>query len=435
MRVLISLLLIFCMSCATSTAPPRSGTKVVAIGVGSTLELAKLEAVRSALSRTLPQYVVVDRQIIDDEIKKDIVASTMTGYVSDIQIIDQYTDENRLVNVTVEVGVSEKRIRDFVAKFGSELNASKGVQVDGEGIANSIERQRAINEAERRRRAEQWATAQKLTSRLFADYPSPATEVSITDISFNSQNPDSLQITFAYDLDEEWRRKFWQKAHTIDRLVADSGRSSIIEVCPTSRLSFPVIDTRCMRLPSANSQVRFWSAYSSNSTTLSTHVMLVPTFDKSGAYLGCDQFQIDDGEIRGSAYDVRPSKAMIGPISPRFFNGFIGSRHVKKVGFVEGPWNSGYEDYDLIALDDHFFVWGPDPEAFNFMGDDEEPIEITRTYKSKAFYNDTYVAEYFYPFIAVQKNGMFYRDLDTDKGYKNHALLCREEGLIRHARS
>ena len=427
-------LVMLCASCATSTAPPKSGTKVVALGVGSTLEMAKLEAIRSALSKTIPQYVVVDRQIIDDEVKKDIVTSTMNGYVSDVEILDQYTDDNGFVNVTLEVGVSERKIRDFIARFGTDANTPSGVQVDGENIAESIERQREINEAERRRREEQWTTATALSSRLFAGYPSPATEVAITDISYDSKDPDTLYITYAYDLNEEWRRKFWQKARTIDRLIADSGKSAVTEVCPTSRLGFPVMDNRCMRLPSSDTQVKFWSSYSSNDNTLSTHMMLVPIFDKSGAYLGCDQFQIDDGEIRGNSDNVRPSRAMVGPISPRFFNGFINFRHSGQLGRVRGPYNTTYEDYDYIALDRHFFIWGPDPEVFNFMGDDEDSIEITRDYKSDVFYNDTYVAEYFYPFIAVKKGGKFYRDLDADKGHKNYALLCREEGLIRHAK-
>lgn len=59
---------------------------------------------------------------------------------------------------------------------------------------------------------------------------------------------------------------------------------------------FPVMDDRCMRLPGTDDQVKFWSGYTTKKNTLSTHVMLVPIFDKSHAYLGCDQFQIDDGE-------------------------------------------------------------------------------------------------------------------------------------------
>lgn len=435
MRALAFAVMVLCASCATTTAPPGAGERVVAIGVGSTLEMAKLEAIRSALSQTIPQYVVVDRQIIDDEIKKDIVTSTMNGYVSDVEILDQYTDKNGFVNVTVKVGVSDRRIRDYVARFGADGTTSNGIRVDGEGIAESLERQRAINEAERRRRMEQWDTAITLTSRLFADYPSPATEVSISDISYDSADPETIYITYEYDLNEQWRRKFWQKARTIDQLVADSGRrSGTTEVCPSSRLGFPVMDSRCMRLPSNDSQVKFWSSYSSNNNTLSTHILLVPIFDKSGAYLGCEQLQIDDGEIRGSSDDVRPSKAMIGPVSPSFFNGFINSRHSGRVGSVQGPYNSAYEDYDYIALDGHFFIWGPDPEAFNFMGDDEDPIKIKRPYKSTVFYNETYVAEYFYPFIAVKKGAKYYRDLDADKGHRNVALLCREEGLIRHSK-
>lgn len=433
-RALTAFCFTFLVACSTPTAAPGTGQQVIAIGVGSTLELAKLEAIRFALSKSIPQYVVTDRQIIDDEIKKDIVASTMNGFVSDIEILDQFVDESGFVNVTVRVAVSDKRIRDYVARFGADTDTSEGSQVDGSQIANSIERQRAINAAEKRRRDEQWTMAQALATRLFADYPSPATEVSIGDISFKSNDPDTLYIRYDYDLREEWRQSFWQKARAIDQLVTDSGRSNVIEVCPTSRLNFPVMDDRCMRLPGTDDQVKFWSGYTTKKNTLSTHVMLVPIFDKSHAYLGCDQFQIDDGEINGSYRKVRPSRAMIGPISPVFFNGFIDYRHAKKVGMVQGPWDSTNGDYQYVALDGHFFIWGPDPTAFNFMGDDEDSQKIRRTYNSRIFYNDTFNAEYYYPFIAVKKGGKFYRDLAVDKGHGNYELLCREEGLLRHSK-
>ena len=85
-------------------------------------------------------------------------------------------------------------------------------------------------------------------------------------------------------------------------------------------------------------------------------MMLVPIFDKSGAYLGCDQFQIDDGEIRGNSDNVRPSRAMVGPISPRFFNGFINFRHSGQLGRVRGPYNTTYEDYDYCSGQALFYL-------------------------------------------------------------------------------
>ena len=224
-------LVMLCASCATSTAPPKSGTKVVALGVGSTLEMAKLEAIRSALSKTIPQYVVVDRQIIDDEVKKDIVTSTMNGYVSDVEILDQYTDDNGFVNVTVEVGVSERKIRDFkrdsvpmrIRLAGCKLTARTSLKASRDNVqstkqsvdgvrSNGLPLKRCLPDSSQttRRQPPRWRSP---TSHM-----TPKIQI--------------LYITYAYDLNEEWRRKFWQKARTIDRLIADSERVQSLRCVP-----------------------------------------------------------------------------------------------------------------------------------------------------------------------------------------------------------
>ena len=85
------------ISCASTQTQSQSSDKknkstIAYTGVGSNLEAAKAEAIRAALSIQIPQYVIADRKVVNSRLERDVTISTMSGYISSFEIIDQYKD-------------------------------------------------------------------------------------------------------------------------------------------------------------------------------------------------------------------------------------------------------------------------------------------------------------------------------------------------------
>ena len=137
-------------------------------GVGANLDDAKTSAIRSALSIQIPQYVIADRKVVNSELERDVTISTMSGYITSFEIIDQYKDANGFVVVTALIDVSEKKIRNYASRFEVISANQVSDRFDGENIANQILAAKRKKEAEEARKTQQYSTARKLAERLFA---------------------------------------------------------------------------------------------------------------------------------------------------------------------------------------------------------------------------------------------------------------------------
>ena len=110
--------------------------EVAATGFGETIEEAKLDAIRNALSRSFDQFVFVERQIADDEIRRDVVISTMNGFVKDIELVSVTRDENGFYSIFASVTVSGSGLENFIAKYISvtELNLQRS-KINGSEVS------------------------------------------------------------------------------------------------------------------------------------------------------------------------------------------------------------------------------------------------------------------------------------------------------------
>ena len=413
-------------SCATSAGPSGDSQKVVVEGLGDDIESAKLAAIRNALARSIPQYVVADRKIVNDNILRDVTVSSMTGYITSVEIIETHRDTDGFVAVTAVIGVSEDRVRDYLAKF--ETNAvSGGDQFDGQKIAAEVFAAKSKRDAERLRKAEQLKMARALTSRLFSGYPYSATEVNVTEIQFDPETPDYVTVTLAYDLSEEWRDGFWRRVSVVDELLMDSGARGHVEICPSSG---SVLDN-CKKLPSNDLAFDFWSRESIK------HKLYIPIFDRNNIFVTCIEktlahpiltddprahmdsigegltdFGVGVGALAGTLAIGLPVAVIAGVLAP--VTGLPDD--------IENPWPEPQKT---------LFVRGPNPHAVDFKPAKEDALTIDLKIKSSRLFNGERTAEFYEPFVIGALGDTLIRDFQDASIDGSLGSFCEREGMIQ----
>ena len=63
---------------------------------------------------------------MNSRLERDVTISTMSGYISSFEIIDQYKDENGFVVVTALIEVRKKKIRDYAASRFEIISTNQG---------------------------------------------------------------------------------------------------------------------------------------------------------------------------------------------------------------------------------------------------------------------------------------------------------------------
>jgi hypothetical protein len=413
-------------SCATSAGPSADSEKVVVSGIGDDIESAKLAAIRNALSRSIPQYVVADRKIVNDNILRDVTVSSMTGYITSIEIIETHRDTDGFVAVTAVIGVSKDRVRDYLAKFETST-VSGGDQFDGQTIAAEVFAAKSKRDAEKLRKAEQLKTAKALTSRLFSGYPYSATEVNVTEIKFDPETPDYVVMTLAYDLSEEWRNGFWRRVGVIDELLMDSGARDHVEICPSSG---SVLDN-CKKLPSNDLAFEFWSQKGIK------HKLYVPIFDRNNTFVTCIEktlahpilandpkahmdsigegladLGVGVGALAGTLAIGLPVAVIAGVLAP--VTGLPDD--------VENPWPKPQKS---------LYVRGPNPHAVDFKPAKEDALTIDLKIKSSRLFNDERTAEFYEPFVIGALDEALIREFQGASEGGSSRDFCEREGTIQ----
>ena len=116
MRAITALIIILIASSCTTTSVQsynqKPNAKVIVTGVGSDLKAAKSAAIRSAMALRTDQTIVSEQLLLNDDIKTDLLASSMLGELSFFKVLNQTIDEK----VNKELFTKEKIMKNSLIK-------------------------------------------------------------------------------------------------------------------------------------------------------------------------------------------------------------------------------------------------------------------------------------------------------------------------------
>lgn len=394
--------------------------EVAATGFGETIEEAKLDAVRNALSRSFDQFVFVERQIADDEIRRDVVISTMNGFVKDIELVSVTRDENGFYSIFASVTVSGSGLENFIAKYISvtELNLQRS-KINGSEVSRRLAKARELNLLEETKRKTQWDTASKLMDRILDGYPGHVIAGAMTSLSFNERVPDILQLSFEYGLDRKYAQNVIEQLRLINTLTRDSGRSDQVGFVCFSELR-ELAPANCAYAPFTGRATQTLYQVRRGRGVVQ-HLLLVPVFDDLNRYIDCIAIDIDNVGGSGS------SGAMFSQIA---FSRFPGNA-VRWVGPSDLVTRAGGS---MAYLDNVLFLNGLGVTRDGDTGSIRQWKTSTKAY-AKIFFNERKKrrAEYFYPFVVLKTGRGHLMDISEPSSlYKDPKKLCKEEGQRRH---
>jgi hypothetical protein len=450
--VLVIFTSVILVSCASSQVQSQSSDRknrptIAYTGVGADLDGAKADAIRSALSIQIPQYVIADRKVVNSELERDVTISTMSGYITSFEIIDQYKDVNGFVVVTALIDVSENKIRNYAASRFEIISTNQGSdRFDGKNIANKVLAAKRKKEAEAARKTQQYKAAKQLAERLFAGYPFNVVEVNVTDVDFDPDYPERIRVGISYDLNEEWRKSFWRKVELIDQLLTDSDRRDNIKICANSG---SVLDG-CKRIP------RVELSFIDNNPPLQ-HSIVVPVYGPNGRYESCFFHDIyppigllsREEQVSGNVGDLAVG---IGALTA----GTVAVTGAVAVGTAAAvaalPFqilgalvNSGdgsseieYEEPELEWLEPSkiIYILGPNPLSVDFKAGKFNPRLVWWDGWSSRLYSEKKAATEYRPFVIAREGGnnYFINASENKRKFSQWskgppADLCKQEGI------
>ena len=109
---------------------------------GSTIDIAKQNALRSAVEQAFGAFVSAKTEILNDELIKDEVVSISNGNVKEYEVLNQlYLEDQKLYLVNIRAVVSLEKLASFVQSKGFNE-----VSFDGSNFAMNMKLQR-LNES------------------------------------------------------------------------------------------------------------------------------------------------------------------------------------------------------------------------------------------------------------------------------------------------
>lgn len=151
-------------------------------GDGTSLEDARLDAIRQATQRLTQQLIIADRQIENDAIVVDRVLATMNGYVEKFELLGSGTSSNGFW-VEARITLSESRIANFIADARGD-----GARFDGQTAFAELHRSKA-----------QRQSVAEIVRRGFAGYPHSALSVQLEQIRLTDDDEVLLDVVVSAD--------------------------------------------------------------------------------------------------------------------------------------------------------------------------------------------------------------------------------------------
>ena len=403
---------------AKKPAPPVKDRFVTSTGFGESVALAKLDAVRNALASAYDQLIFAERQIAEDDVRKDVIISTMNGFVKDIEIVQAVREEG-FFRIVANVTITGQALENYIAEFASISPESTVLsKIDGGAVMERMERARELNRLEAEKRLTQWNSAQTLFGKILDGYPGYVMEAKLNKLAFNERVPDILQLSFTYGLSEAYADSSREFLSLVDQLTTDSGRDTYLYVCPS--LLRKISPARCSKVPNTNPDFLRLYGTDRNPSALN-HKLLVPVFDQFNRYIDCIVADLSDGGETNA-----PSFASQIPLS-RY--------PATTVSWVGGPREAKSSETNPLFFEQILFFNGLEMEPSN-VGFRGYTWLIELKEYSPRFFNKKkrQRAEYFYPFIVLETGGALYLNAaDEAEGPSSEVKkLCRSEGTRRH---
>jgi hypothetical protein len=186
LRYVIALVLLLFASVA------YAGTRVVVEGRGSTVDLAKQNAFRSAIEQVVGQVIVSDQEVRGDRLTKDWIGGYSAGYVDDFEILETRQEANGIM-VKMNVAVSSSKIAKRMLSSGN-----KNLIVEGTRLQAQIDTQ-----VEQRDRGDQ------LIAEVLTSYPHNAYVVNSGQTEVGLSPRRQAYVDVPYEI--HWSR-FWVEA-------------------------------------------------------------------------------------------------------------------------------------------------------------------------------------------------------------------------------
>lgn len=284
-RAIIALIIILIASSCTTTSAQsynqKPNAKVIVTGVGSDLKAAKSAAIRSAMALRTDQTIVSEQLLLNDDIKTDLLASSMLGELSFFKVLNQTIDENGFTKIVAEVGISRKELRQKKSAY----NANNGNRFNANEISNKISSAQSLKEAKKLHEQSQLENAKILTSNLLAGF-SRATQAQVEKIKIDPENPQSIVLELTYGLKKDWTENLKKQLKLIESFWSnkfgfwDTGtyREHIVMMCQRSAFG------GCTHLP-AKPKSHTWDI--SNISNNSDIRIFIPVFSSAGNYMTC----------------------------------------------------------------------------------------------------------------------------------------------------
>lgn len=176
-------------SCFIGTANASETNEVQVVGVGKTIEEAKLNGFNSAIESQFGALVVTTEESRNGAMVKDEILNHSAGYVTNFTIL-KTTQINGLYRLTMKVTVASSAIRDRIL---SKSNVEK--RVDGDKLV--VQKQTFDRSV---------LQGQSLFDRVFADYPKKAYNITFKSQVFENIDKDWVALGAKFTV--EWNPKW-----------------------------------------------------------------------------------------------------------------------------------------------------------------------------------------------------------------------------------
>jgi len=157
-------------------------------GSGTSIDEAKLDAIRQALQQTMKQLVIVDRAISGNAILRDKVMSTMNGYIEKFQQKNIRRADNGYL-IDADITVSASRIENFIG-----VTVGSGGAIEGTGLLAEQNRRQAQIYAEQL----QAKARGEIFDRLFRGFPADVVDIKVRGMRLAASNLNTLEIDIEY---------------------------------------------------------------------------------------------------------------------------------------------------------------------------------------------------------------------------------------------
>lgn len=185
-------------------------------GFGLNETEARNDAIKNGLQYATSQLVITDVVIEGSEVIKDVLYSTMNGYIEEFNVMSVINVEGG-VYIEAILKISDSEIKNTIDKFSNVglIDEKYISKIDSNSLISSLN---AAN-AEIKRKENQLEFASVIVKKMYSGWPSKAYLGSFTGIEIDKNDPTNALIHFSISYEQDWFSQFLEYQNVLNKLT------------------------------------------------------------------------------------------------------------------------------------------------------------------------------------------------------------------------